>query len=50
MVKLQRTKTGQYWVTVSKALVDAKGYQPQDVFDWQFNSKGNLELVRKNPK
>ena len=47
MVKLQRTKNNQYVVTINRKLIEAKGYARGDDFTWLFNSKGNLELIKK---
>lgn len=50
MVKLQRSNAGQYVITISKQLVEAKGYKAQDVFEWRFNKDGNLELIKRISK
>ncbi|MBU4266411.1 MAG: hypothetical protein KKE96_04195 [Candidatus Altiarchaeota archaeon] len=43
-MKLQKTNKGQYYLTLPRALVEAKGWKKRTEFTIKFNEKGNLEL------
>lgn len=43
-MKLQRSKVGQYYLTIPKPLVEAKGWSKGTELKVRFNERGNLEL------
>lgn len=45
-MKLQETNTGQFWITIPKALVKAMGLKKGDELHVQISSRGNLEIVK----
>ena len=48
MVKLQRTKTGGYTISLPKVKCERKGWKGGEAFDIEFNEEGNLVLVKIN--
>ena len=44
-MKLQKTGRGQYFITLPKNLVEAKGWLKGQRLKPQINEKGNIELV-----
>ncbi|MDO8556183.1 MAG: hypothetical protein Q7R96_03350 [Nanoarchaeota archaeon] len=45
MVKLQRTKTGGYTISLPKVKCERKGWKGGEEFDVEFDHQGNLVLV-----
>lgn len=43
-MKIQITSKGQYYVTISKALALAKGFEKGDKVSWQLDKQGDLVL------
>lgn len=45
MVKLQQIKDGQFFITLPKALVEAKKWSKGQILKISFNERGNLEII-----
>ncbi len=45
MPKLQHDKkTGRYFITIPKVMVEKKGWKPKDQLLFMWNERGNIEI------
>jgi len=49
-MKLQKTKRGQFYLTIPKKIAEAKGWDKGTRIIVRFNERGNLELEEEKRK